>query len=128
MFAWSVCLRNFFVYLQFALKTLKDIISTYPLSLNSTSFDIVVFILLSNCLGGPFGKKWTDVGAEWNERSEVHSKFRRRFIFSRMERLSSFLVIYYPIEHFYLAIFQLFLQPVHSTSNGPALSQSKCVI
>ena len=30
-------------------------------------------ILLSNCLGGPFGKKWTDVGAEWNERSEVHS-------------------------------------------------------
>ena len=33
----------------------------------------MVFILLSNCVGGPFGKKWTDVGAEWNERSEVHS-------------------------------------------------------
>ena len=29
--------------------------------------------ILSNCLGGPFGKKWTDVGTEWNERSEVHS-------------------------------------------------------
>ena len=30
-------------------------------------------MLLSNCLGGPFGKKWTDVGAEWSEHSEVHS-------------------------------------------------------
>ena len=29
--------------------------------------------LLRNCLVVPFGKKWTDVGAEWNERSEVHS-------------------------------------------------------
>ena len=28
---------------------------------------------LSDCLGGQFGNKWTDVAREWNERSEVHS-------------------------------------------------------
>ena len=33
---------------------------------------------------------------------------RERNIFSRMERLSSFLVIYYPIEHFFLDILRLF--------------------
>ena len=49
---------------------------------------MVKFILLSNCLGGPFGKKWTDVGAEWNERSEVHSNADGGQFFSRMEAVS----------------------------------------
>ena len=42
-----------------------------------------------------------------------------------MEQLSSFVVIYYPIEHFFLPYFDF---SFHSTSNGPAFSQSECVI
>ena len=53
--------------------------------------------LLSDCLGGPFGNKWTDVAREWNERSEVHS-VRQRSIFSEWNELNSHLVVYYPIE------------------------------
>ena len=51
-------------------------------------------------------------------------KCRRRSIFPRMKRLISFLVIHYQIEHFFLSYFDFSLQPVHSTSNGPALIQS----
>ena len=95
-------------------------------TLSCKSMNKVQHILLSNCLGGPFGKKWTDVGAEWNERSEVHSSADASPLFQ--ERINSFLVIDYPIEHFFLPYFDFSLQPVHSTSNGPPLSQSECVI
>ena len=58
---------------QFLLHLKKLIYSRLQASYATNQASYITFILLSNCVGGPFGKKWTDVEAEWNERSEVHS-------------------------------------------------------
>ena len=77
----------------------------------------------SNCLGGRFGKKWTDVGTSIQVPTKVHfftNGTIKQFLSSFSNLLSDWA--------FFLPYSEFSLQPVHSTSNGPALSKSECVI